>query len=140
MNDIVKENDTMNTKIDADILGNIKKYSSLRIDEINNKIKNLDKEWDAERVLETNAASLSIVGLGLAFFVSKKWFALSAVAASFLLQQGIQGWCPPLPLFRKLGIRTKKEIDKEKYALKFLKGDFDLENFEDEPSLVYRIV
>ncbi|MGE5437240.1 MAG: DUF2892 domain-containing protein [Syntrophothermus sp.] len=140
MNDIVKENDTMNTKIDADILGNIKKYSSLHIDEINNRIKNLDKEWDAERVLETNAASLSIVGLGLAFFVSKKWFALPAVAASFLLQQGIQGWCPPLPLFRKLGIRTKKEIDKEKYALKFLKGDFDLENFEDEPSLVYRIV
>jgi hypothetical protein len=44
----------------------------------------------------------------------------------FFAQHAIQGWCPPLPLFRKLGYRTRKEIDKEKYALKLLRGDFDI--------------
>jgi len=34
------------------------------------------------------------------------------------LQHGLQGWCPPLPLLRRLGIRTRGEIDREKYALK----------------------
>jgi hypothetical protein len=28
------------------------------------------------------------------------------------------GWCPPLPLLRRLGIRTRGEIDREKYALR----------------------
>lgn len=32
-------------------------------------------------------------------------------------QHALQGWCPPLPLFRKMGIRTRKEMDAEKYTL-----------------------
>ncbi|WP_407921819.1 hypothetical protein, partial [Corallococcus sp. AB049A] len=28
---------------------------------------------------------------------------------SFLLQHGLQGWCPPLPLLRRLGLRTRGE-------------------------------
>lgn len=34
-----------------------------------------------------------------------------------LLQHGLQGWCPPLPVLRRLGVRTRGEIDREKYAL-----------------------
>jgi hypothetical protein len=37
--------------------------------------------------------------------------------APFLLQHGLQGWCPPLPVLRRLGVRTQREIDAEKYAL-----------------------
>jgi hypothetical protein len=44
----------------------------------------------------------------------------------FFLQHALQGWCPPLPIFRKLGYRTKDEIAKEKYALKLLRGDFNV--------------
>lgn len=44
---------------------------------------------------------------------------------SFLLLHATQGWCPPLPLFRRLGVRTRGEIEKEKFALRFLRGDFD---------------
>jgi hypothetical protein len=43
----------------------------------------------------------------------------------FLFQHAVQGWCPPVPLFRRLGVRTRKEIDAEKYALKAVRGDFD---------------
>jgi hypothetical protein len=37
----------------------------------------------------------------------------------------IQGWYPLLPLFRRMGIRSQDEIDRERYALKALRGDFD---------------
>jgi hypothetical protein len=30
-----------------------------------------------------------------------------------------------VPLLRRAGVRTREEIDREKFALKFLRGDFD---------------
>jgi DNA-binding transcriptional ArsR family regulator len=51
----------------------------------------------------------------------------------FLFQHATQGWCPPLPLFRKRGVRTRKEIEREKYALKALRRDFDPVTSEDAP-------
>jgi hypothetical protein len=47
-----------------------------------------------------------------------------AVVRTFLLQHAREGWCPPLPAFRRLGVRTRQEIDAEKYALEALHGDF----------------
>lgn len=37
----------------------------------------------------------------------------------------LQGGCPPLPLPLRLGVQTQKEVDREKYTLKALRGDFD---------------
>jgi hypothetical protein len=42
-----------------------------------------------------------------------------------LLQHAVQGWCPPIPILRRLGFRTADEINRERYALKALRGDFD---------------
>lgn len=89
---------------------------------IDRRIKELDMEWDVERMLEANAASLALLGLGLGVFVDRRFF--PAVVTSFLLQHAIQGWCPPLPILRGLGIRTAGEIDIERYALKAIRGDF----------------
>lgn len=49
---------------------------------------------------------------------------LPALVAGFLLQHSVQGWCPPISLFRRLGVRTATEIDEERYALRALRGDF----------------
>lgn len=70
-----------------------------------------------ERVLEVNASALALTGLVLGLTVDRKWFVLPAAVLGFLLQHGIQGWCPPLPVLRRLGTRTRGEIDREKYAL-----------------------
>ena len=40
------------------------------------------------------------------------------------LRSVLQGWCPPVPVLRRLGVRTQGEIDEEKAALKALRGDF----------------
>jgi hypothetical protein len=88
------------------------------------RLRELDREWDVERCLEVMAPTFTLVGLSLGLLKDKRWFVLPAVIQSFFLQHALQGWCPPIPLLRELGIRTQQEIDEEKYALKALRGDF----------------
>lgn len=92
---------------------------------ITRRLHELDKEWDVERSLQTNFATLSLVGLGLATLVNKKWFGLALGVPAFMVQHALQGWCPPLPVLRKLGFRSAREINDERFALKALRGDFD---------------
>ncbi|MEX0613239.1 MAG: hypothetical protein WD229_14055 [Pirellulales bacterium] len=92
---------------------------------IQRRLDELDREWDIERTLEANAATVSLVGLTLGATVDRKWYALPAAVAAFLLQHAVQGWCPPVRLFRRLGFRTASEIEQERYALKALRGDFN---------------
>jgi hypothetical protein len=92
---------------------------------IDARLAELDDEWDVERALEANAATLALTGTVLGMTVDRKWHALPLVVTAFLLQHAVQGWCPPLPVMRQLGVRTRGEIDREKYALKMLRGDFD---------------
>jgi hypothetical protein len=82
------------------------------------------EEWDIEYCLEANASSLALGGLLLGAFVDRRLLILPALLMAFLLQHALQGWCPPVPLFRRLGFRTVSEIDEEPYALKALRGDF----------------
>jgi hypothetical protein len=91
---------------------------------VERRLRELDEEWDTERTLETMAASLGLLGVALGATVNRKWYALSGLVAGFLLQHGLQGWCPPLPLVRALGVRTVREIDAERVALKLARGDF----------------
>ncbi|MFL9710544.1 hypothetical protein [Methylobacillus sp. Pita1] len=109
--------DTVNDEIDRQTDRNIETFSALGEEEIKARIQRLDKEWDIERVLEVNASTLSLAGLALGVFVNKRWLLLPAGVLTFLLQHGLQGWCPPLPILRRLGVRTRSEIDREKYAL-----------------------
>ena len=93
-------------------------------DVIDRRLAELDREWDTERTLEANAATLMAVGAGLALLVDRRFALVPLVVGSFLLQHALQGWCPPLPVFRRYGVRTQTEIDYERYALKSLRGDF----------------
>jgi len=108
----------VNEEIDHQTDINIHRYKGKSRAEILERIQMLDKEWDIERVLEVNASTLALTGLILGLTKNRKWLFLPGIVLPFLLQHGLQGWCPPLPLLRRLGIRTRGEIDREKYALK----------------------
>lgn len=95
-----------------------------RPDDLGRRIRELEREWDMERTLETNASTLALAGAALGTMVGKKWLALTAAVLGFLFQHATSGWCPPVPLLRKLGVRTQNEIDQEKFALKAVRGDF----------------
>ncbi len=92
---------------------------------IDQRLAELDREWDIERALETNAAALMLFGTLMGAFYDRRFLALPALVSAFLLQHALQGWCPPVPFFRRRGLRTATEIDRERYALKLLRGDFD---------------
>ena len=111
-------------ELDREIEAHIAAYGDRSPADITNRIGELDHEWDVERLLELNASSLAFVGTVLGATVNRKWLLLPATVLAFLFQHAIQGWCSPIALFRRLGVRTAKEIDLEKYALKFLRGDF----------------
>ncbi|NJK95330.1 MAG: hypothetical protein HC830_13305 [Bacteroidetes bacterium] len=113
-----------NIKIDYLTRDNIKKYSNQSKNKISKRIQHLDTKWDMERTLEINMATLALSGLALSVFVNKRWAILPGVVLGFFVQHAIQGWCPPLPVFRAMKVRTRTEIDEEKYALKAIRGDF----------------
>ena len=117
--------DGINRLIDHGISDRIAYYSGKSKVEIGHRIHELEREWDMERLLETNASALAFVGLLLGATKNKKWLLLPSIVLAFLFQHAVQGWCPPVPIFRRLGVRTREEIDREKYALKALRGDFE---------------
>jgi len=108
--------DEANQEVDQQTLKNIRHYEDAAPETIAHRLRELDKEWDVERVLEVNASTLALSGLVLGALKDKRWFILPGVVTTFLLQHGLQGWCPPLPILRKLGIRTRREVDEERYA------------------------
>ena len=92
---------------------------------ISGHVDDLEREWDVERYLQLNAGTVSLLGVVLGTTMDRRFLVLPAVVFGFFFQHATQGWCPPLPVFRKMGVRTKREINHEKYALKALRGDFD---------------
>lgn len=88
--------------------------------EIPARLKKLDREWDIERILETNASILIVISSLLGFTMSTWFFVIPLLVGGFLLQHALQGWCPPLPIMRRIGFRTSTEIEVERKALEKL--------------------
>jgi hypothetical protein len=99
-------------------------YYAEHPEDIGRRLNELDQEWDIERTIEANASTLALTGVVLGATADKRFLVLPALVTAFLLQHAVQGWCPPVPVLRRLGFRTVSEIDEERYALKHLRGDF----------------
>lgn len=107
----------INERIRQNMSRRIASYRDADENRIRRRLDELEREWDIERTLEANAATVTLATLVLGRTVSKKWYVFPAVVAAFLLQHAVQGWCPPVPVFRRLGVRTAREIEEEKRAL-----------------------
>jgi hypothetical protein len=115
----------INRKLDRELEARLHRYERSGRAVITQRIEELDREWDIERWLETNASTIALTGLILGVTHNKKWLIVPGIVLPFLFQHAVQGWCPPIPILRRLGVRTREEIDREKYALKVLRGDFN---------------
>jgi hypothetical protein len=114
----------INSRIQAEIAANVRRLAG-QPKRIEARLRELDSEWDIERAIEANASALALGGVILGVTVDRRWLALPGLVAAFLFQHAIQGWCPPVPVLRRLGFRTSYEIEQERSALKALRGDFD---------------
>ena len=92
---------------------------------IERRLAELDREWDIERVLQTNFGVINLVTLTVGALAASPFFLLTGITAVFMAKHALEGWCPPVPIFRRFGVRTAREIAHERYALKALRGDFE---------------
>ena len=81
------------------------------------RLRQLDQEIDLEHALQLSAAALGFIGAVLAIAVHRTFVLLPLLAFALLGQYAIQGWCPPVPLLIRLGLRSRSDIDRERYAL-----------------------
>ncbi len=114
----------INDAIDKRTGENIRFYGTQSREVISHRISRLDDEWDVERVMGLAAAGCALVGLVFGLFKNRAWALLTWLSVPMLLQFQAQGWSYPLMPLRRWGFRTRHEIDREKYALKALRGDF----------------
>lgn len=132
----IHTNSCTNKEIRDKTLRNIRVHKDSGEAILADKIEKLNYEWDTERFLETNAALIVLVSAILGYRKKKsRWFLLSGTVGFFLLQHGLQGWCPPLPVIRKFGVRTSDEITNEKNVYKKIRGDF-LQDTNDPHNLL----
>jgi hypothetical protein len=124
--DRVRRNSTprINQHIDRDTRARLEHLATADALTLSRHIDLLDREWDVERYLQTNAGLVSLSGIVLGAAVDRRVLLLSTAVFGFFLQHAISGWCPPLPIFRRMGVRTRAEINRERYAVKALRGDF----------------
>ncbi|QKT04403.1 DUF2892 domain-containing protein [Ectothiorhodospiraceae bacterium 2226] len=122
----------LNAQFRADVEARVERLAAEGPQAIETRLRELEREWDIERVLEANAGSLAAMSALLAATNSRRWLLLTGVVGTFLTQHAVQGWCPPVPLFRRLGYRTTAEIDYERVALRAARGDFT--GREDDPA------
>jgi hypothetical protein len=113
-----------NQRIHGRTLHDVTRYIGVDPAFIDERIRELQREWDIERTLEANAAGVALAGLVLGVGVDRRFLAIPFLVAGFLMQHALQGWCPPLPILRRLGVRTSAEIHQEIIALRILRGDF----------------
>ena len=125
--------DDVNREIDRQIVDRVRAAMDTRT-EIAPRLRELAAEWDIERAIEMNASALAFIGIALGYFVHPYWLALPALVTAFLFQHALQGWCPPVPVLRRMGFRTSYEIERERQALKAVRGDYAAVASSQDPS------
>lgn len=95
-------------------------------DAIITRLAELDREWDVDRALMANFAIAggAAYAAGLYRLSQSRWgrprtglLGFFGAQMAFLLMHAAVGWCPPVVLWRRLGFRTRIEIETERHAL-----------------------
>jgi hypothetical protein len=115
----------VNQKLEQALRERIMSYANKTPEELTKRIRELEQEWDVDRALEVGAAGAAVAGFLFSKILGKKWLLLPALALPALFAHAYQGWSTPALTLRRYGIRTRRELDAEIYALRLLRGDFD---------------
>jgi hypothetical protein len=123
-NESLNGQEDLTQQIDSKIEQNIHFYASQPREALSQRIEELDKECDLDRTMALYGSGIGLGTLLFSFIGGKKWLFIGGTALGFVFKHALDGTSPVVPLLRKMGVRTRSEIDREKYALKVLRGDF----------------
>ncbi|HUQ04269.1 MAG TPA: hypothetical protein VM261_17340 [Kofleriaceae bacterium] len=124
MHDRIREHtrESVNKRIDRQTLGAVAD-SIGSSDEIVGRLQELDREWNVDRALMVNFAAIGGLTAAMAMRNLARrgsmggWGLFFWTQVGFLAYHAIRGWCPPLPVFRRLGFRSSREIGAEREVL-----------------------
>jgi len=118
----------VNRRIDLSTARSVERFLDADPAAIARHIDDLDREWDIDRAVMAVFAGAG----GVAWLLSlRRWMAgqrpgraaaALAVQLGFLFYHSRAGWCPPVAVLRRLGFRTRMEIEEEKRALMALRA------------------
>lgn len=100
----------------------LSRYVAAPLEVFEQRLKELDREWNVERLTAALSGLLLLLGLELVSLKGEQWLVFPAIVAACLLLHAVVGWTPALPLLRGLGFRTPQEIARERYALETARG------------------
>src|SRR5438093_1357880 len=113
---LLNTHESLNEQVQQRIRDKVAQCAQAHPQVIEQRLAELDREWDTDRVMETVAALVVLAGVGLGAALSHWWLLLAGAASVCLLSHGLLGWDPLLPLYRGWGLRTSLEIDYERYT------------------------
>ncbi|MDQ3002014.1 MAG: hypothetical protein M3Y08_12240 [Fibrobacterota bacterium] len=103
---------------------NVRFYGSLGKEGLTERIGSLEEEWDMAKFVTVSLAGMGLFGLVMGLFGSRVWRVLTWISLPLLFLYGQEKWRPSEGMLKSLGLRSRRDIDEEKYALKALRGDF----------------
>lgn len=81
------------------------------------RINELADEWDVDRVLNVAAASGSLLGLWFSLTGNRLWLVVPLALTAGVLHHALTEASPAVDVVRRLGFRTRDEIEAEMMAL-----------------------
>lgn len=126
MKDMVRDltPSAINKAVDESTLDTLERYRNASPEEVEARIKELEGSWDIECFVELGSALLTIGGIALAY-KSKKMLFVPLAVQGLVLAHSLPFFDPLSPLLRMFGVWTRQEIEREKQALKLIRGDFE---------------
>ena len=108
----------VNQRIDDMVENRLQRFKAFDTGHIEHRMVELDREWDIDRTLMALFVALGGATWLLGEKVNKKFKYVFGLQMGFMLFHAYKGWCPPVSILRRMGVRTVREIDAEKAALK----------------------
>lgn len=107
----------VNARLDDELQGRLLDLESQGPEAMRARIEQIDREWDIDRMLIAMFPIVGGITHELGHRVHRAFSYLFRVQLGFMLSHAIVGWCPPVPVLRRLGFRTRQELDDEKHTL-----------------------
>lgn len=99
-------------------------YGSLGPAALSERLRALDEEPDLETVTSLALAGAGTAGLIFGFLGSRLWRLLAWISLPLLFEHARGNLQAPAHFLKSLGLRSRREIQDERNALKSLRGDF----------------
>ena len=121
----VRTPEGLNAQIDHCTASRVSDYATRSGLEIESYMAKLDRAWALDRALVAISSGLAMAAIALGSR-RRSWLILAGLTSASLLRFALDGGGLGAAMLRRLGFRTRREIDSERCALKALRGDFEL--------------